>query len=58
MAKDVTPHVLSATSVWLLSLAADMGISDNTIASLLDTLEDQLRRRYLHGSDKSTLLPC
>jgi integrase len=52
MPKDVSPHVLRHS---LASLAADMGLSDNTISSLLGHKGRSITSRYMHGSDKSLI---
>ena len=50
--RDITKHTLRHS---LASLAADMGYSDNTIASLLGHSRGSVTSRYLHGSDKALI---
>jgi integrase len=50
--KTITPHVLRHS---FASLAADMGLSDNTIASMLGHARHSITSRYLHGSDKALI---
>jgi integrase len=52
LAKDITPHVLRHS---FASLGADLGLSDNTIASLLGHSRGTITSRYLHGSDKALI---
>jgi integrase len=52
MSKDVSPHVLRHS---LASLAADLGLSDNTISSLLGHKVQSITSRYMHGSDKALI---
>jgi integrase len=52
MPDDVSPHVLRHS---FASLAADMGLSDNTIASLLGHSRGSVTSRYMHGSDKALI---
>jgi integrase len=52
MPRDISPHVLRHS---FASLAADMGLSDNTIASLLGHARQSITSRYLHGSDKALI---
>jgi integrase len=52
MPKDVSPHVLRHS---FASLGADLGLSDNTIASLLGHKGQSITSRYLHGSDKALI---
>jgi integrase len=52
MAKDVSPHVLRHS---LASLGADLGLSDNTIGSLLGHSRGTITSRHLHGSDKALI---
>jgi integrase len=37
------------------SLGADLGLSDNSIASLLGHARGSVTSRYLHGSDKALI---
>jgi integrase len=50
MSAEVTPHTLRHS---FASLGADMGLSDNTIASLLGHSRASITSRYIHGSDKA-----
>jgi integrase len=50
--KTVTPHCLRHS---FASLGADLGHSDNTIASLLGHARSSITSRYLHGSDKALI---
>ena len=50
--KTITPHVMRHS---FASLAADMGLSDNTIASLLGHKGQSITSRYMHGSDKALI---
>jgi integrase len=52
MPHDISPHVLRHS---LASLGADLGLSDNTIASLLGHKGRSITSRYLHGSDKALI---
>jgi integrase len=52
MAKDVIPHTLRHS---LASLAADLGLADNTIAGLLGHKGKTITSRYLHLGDKALL---
>jgi integrase len=52
LARDISPHTLRHS---FASLAADMGFSDNTIASLLGHSRGSITSRYLHGSDKALI---
>jgi integrase len=52
MPPDISPHVLRHS---FASLAADMGLSDNTIASLLGHKGQSITSRYMHGSDKALI---
>jgi integrase len=52
MSKDVSPHVLRHS---FASLGSDMGLSDNTIATLLGHKVQSITSRYLHGSDKALI---
>lgn len=52
MDKTITPHVLRHS---FASLAADMGLSDNSIASLLGHVRQSITSRYMHGSDKALI---
>jgi integrase len=50
--KTISPHVLRHS---FASLAADIGLSDNTIASLLGHKGQSITSRYMHGSDKALI---
>jgi integrase len=50
--KTITPHTLRHS---FASLSADMGYSDNTIASLLGHARSSVTSRYMHGSDKALI---
>jgi integrase len=50
--KTITPHVLRHS---FASLAADMGLADHTIASLLGHTQRSITSRYIHGSDKALI---
>jgi integrase len=52
MAAEVTPHTLRHS---FASLGADLGLSDNTIASLLGHSRGSITSRYMHGSDKALI---
>jgi integrase len=52
MPRDVSPHVIRHS---FASLGADLGLSDNTIASLLGHSRGSITSRYLHGSDKALM---
>jgi integrase len=52
MVGDVSPHVLRHS---FASLGADLGLSDNTIASLLGHKVQSITSRYMHGSDKALI---
>jgi integrase len=45
MSTDVTPHVLRHS---FASLAADLGLADSTIASLLGHKQATITSRYIH----------
>jgi integrase len=50
--KTIIPHVLRHS---FASLGSDMGLSDNTIASLLGHKGQSITSRYMHGSDKALI---
>jgi integrase len=50
--KTISPHVLRHS---FASLGADLGLSDNTISSLLGHKGRSITSRYLHGSDKALI---
>jgi integrase len=50
--KTVSPHVMRHS---FASLGADLGLSDNSIASLLGHARGSVTSRYLHGSDKALI---
>jgi integrase len=50
--KTISPHVLRHS---LASLSADIGLSDNTIASLLGHKGQSITSRYMHGSEKALI---
>jgi integrase len=52
MDKTITPHSLRHS---FASLGADMGLSDNTISSLLGHARSSVTSRYMHGSDKALI---
>ncbi len=52
MAKDVSPHTLRHS---FASLAADLGLPDNTIAGLLGHSRQTITSRYLHLGDRALL---
>jgi integrase len=52
MPSDVSPHVLRHSYA---SLGADLGLSDNTIASLLGHSRATITSRNMHGSDKALI---
>jgi integrase len=52
MDKTITPHVMRHS---FASLSADLGLSDNTIASLLGHSRGSITSRYMHGSDKALI---
>jgi integrase len=52
MDKAIVPHVLRHS---FASLGADLGLSDNTIASLLGHSRGSITSRYMHGSDKALI---
>jgi integrase len=52
MPGDVSPHVMRHS---FASLGADLGLSDNTIASLLGHSRGTITSRYMHGSDKALI---
>jgi integrase len=52
MPSDVTPHVLRHS---FASLGADLGLSDNSIATLLGHARQSITSRYLHLSDRAAI---
>ena len=50
--RTITQHTLRHSYA---SLAADMGLSDNSIASLLGHARQSITSRYIHGSDKALI---
>jgi integrase len=50
--RDVTPHTMRHS---FASLAADMGLSDNTISGLLGHATRSMTSRYLHLADKALI---
>jgi integrase len=52
MVKAITQHTLRHSYA---SLAADMGLSDNSIATLLGHARKSVTSRYLHLEDKAAI---
>jgi integrase len=52
MPKDITQHTLRHS---FASLGADLGLSDNSIATLLGHARQSITSRYLHIGDKAAI---